>query len=125
MKKHTAPAILAALGLALTMGTALASTGYATRDTNVRAGAGTGYDIVGSLEKGEEVEIIECDDGWCEVEDGYVSARHLKLGGSADDEDEDEDEEVSVFDHEEGTFDFDPYDIEDSIPESIHDGFDD
>jgi len=119
----TLAASLAALTFVLSAGTALADTGYATQEVNVRAGAGTGYAIVGSLSAGEEVEIIDCDDGWCLTEEGYVSASYLSMGGSAgddedDEDDEDEDDEVSVLD-EDGEFDDDPLDIFDDVPESI------
>lgn len=118
MKTSLAAVALAALTLALSAGTALATTGYATDDVNVRAGAGTEYDIVGHLSEGDTVDIIDCEDGWCETDEGYVAAGYLTTGAGDDDEDDD----VSMFDHEDGEFDFDPYDLEEDVPESIFDG---
>jgi hypothetical protein len=131
MTKRTVPAVLAALTLVLATSSALASTGYATRDLNVRDGAGTGYDVVGHISKGDEVECVDFVNGWCELAggDGYVAGSYLKLAGDGDDdeddEDEDEDDDVSSFDPEDGTFDDDPLDFEDSVPQSIRSGYGD
>jgi hypothetical protein len=109
-------ASLAALTVILSAGTAFAATGYAKGDVNVREGAGTDYDIVGHLSEGDEVEIIGCDDGWCETGEGYVAAGYLVLADAGDDDDD-----VEIFDHEEGVYDFDPYGITDDVPESLLD----
>lgn len=118
----TLAASLAALTLLLSAGTALAASGHATQHVNVRAGAGSGYAIVGSLSAGEEVDIVGCGDGWCEIDEGYVSAAYLSIDG---DDDEAEDDEGYSFIDEDGEFDDDPLDLEDSVPESIHSGFGD
>jgi hypothetical protein len=132
MTKTFARTTLAALALLLTASTALAATGVAKQGVNIREGAGLDYDVVGQLSAGERVEIISCSGGWCEIDEGFVSASFLSIGGSGggdddedDDEDEDEDEddeEISGFDAEEGEFDEDPLDLEDDVPESLWSG---
>jgi len=61
--KLTIAASLTALTL-LATGSALAAPGVATGAVNIREDAGTQFDIIGSLKKGEFVDIIECDAGW-------------------------------------------------------------
>jgi hypothetical protein len=128
MTRKFAAASLAALAILLSAGTALAATGVAKQAVNVREGAGTSYDIVGRLSAGERVEIIECDDGWCETDEGFVAASYLQIGGSSggdDEDDEDEDDDIGGFDSEDGEFDDDPLGLEDDVPESIHGGYGD
>ena len=108
--KLTIAASIAALTI-LTAGSALAAPGVALGAVNIREDAGTSFDIVGSLSKGEFVEIIECDAGWCEVNDdgdeGYVSAKYLALVDS-DDEDEDDDyDDDDHYDDVDVEFDYD------------------
>ena len=50
---------------------------------NVRAGAGTDYDKVGSLRCGAVVEILGQSDGWYQIESGYISAEYT-VPASAD-----------------------------------------
>ncbi len=50
---------------------------------NVRSGAGTGYDKVGSLHCGAVVEILGQADGWYQIESGYISAEYT-VPASAD-----------------------------------------
>ncbi len=122
MTRKTLAASLAAITLLLSAGTALASTGYATQHVNVRAGAGTGFAITGSLSAGEAVDIVDCDGGWCLTDEGYVSASYLKTGGyDADDEDDDDEDHASVLD-EDGELDDDPLGLADDVPESIWSG---
>lgn len=106
--KLTLAASIAALTL-IASTAAMAAPGVATGAVNVRDGAGTGYDIIGHLSKGEFVNIIECDAGWCEIEDdgdeGYVSASYLAL---VDYDDEDEDD----YDHDYDHHDHDDVDVE-------------
>lgn len=56
---------------------------FATAVVNVRAGAGTEFEIVGQLQKGEEIERVSTgDNGWSKVEYKgeirYVSDKYLK-----------------------------------------------
>lgn len=118
MTHKTFAASLAALTLLLSAGSAFAATGHATGDVNVRAKASAQSAIVGHLSAGEEVDVVNCGGGWCLTDEGYVSASYLSIGGS--DDDDDEDDEYSFLD-EDDEFDDDPFDLEDSVPESIHD----
>lgn len=72
-----------AFGL-LVLGTVAASARPAvvTTDLNVRSGPGTRYQVVGSLQAGQRVDVGQCASGWCRVGRGYASARYLQLGGS-------------------------------------------
>lgn len=49
---------------------------------NIRAGAGTGYDVVGSLSQGDRVEVLETKtvDGktWARIAEGWVSMAYLE-----------------------------------------------
>ena len=51
------------------------------RTLNVRAGAGTNFEILGSLSRGAEVEILDVLPGWYEIEhlggEAYVSAAYI------------------------------------------------
>ena len=51
------------------------------RTLNVRAGAGTSFEILGTLSRGTEVEILDVLPGWYEIEYlggvGYVSAAYI------------------------------------------------
>jgi hypothetical protein len=80
----------------LTATAVYAAPGVALGAVNIREDAGTQYDIVGQLKKGEYVDIIECGAGWCEIEtddeEGYVSAKYLALV-DYDDEDDDYDDD--------------------------------
>jgi uncharacterized protein YraI len=107
--KLTIAASLTALTL-LATGSALAAPGVATGAVNIREDAGTQFDIIGSLKKGEFVDIIECDAGWCEIsddgEEGYVAASHLALVDS-DDEDEDDEDYGDDYDDVDVDFEYD------------------
>jgi uncharacterized protein YraI len=71
-----APMVLAA-GLAMTATAALAASGIALSNANVRTGPGLGYGIVDHLTFGERVIVIDCGGKWCLVHhigpDGWVS----------------------------------------------------
>jgi uncharacterized protein YraI len=76
---------LAAAALLATAGAALADPGTATASVNVRSGPGTSYSIVDALYPGENVDIRNCQGGWCYVvhsgPDGWVSANYLEGAG--------------------------------------------
>ncbi len=64
---------------------------FATANVNVRAGAGTEFEIVGQLKKGEEIERISTgDNGWSKVEYKgsvrYVSDKYLKTAKELEEE---------------------------------------
>ena len=77
-------AAVAAVGsLAMMAGSALAA--QATTTLNVRSGPSTAYAVVNVLQPGENVDIKQCQGGWCYViasgNDGWASARYLTQGG--------------------------------------------
>ena len=47
---------------------------------NIRAGAGTNYAVIGTLAKGERVQLKNGSSGWYKLADrnGYVSANYIK-----------------------------------------------
>ena len=51
------------------------------RTLNVRAGAGTNFEILGTLSRGTEVEILDVLNGWYKIEylggEAYVSAAYI------------------------------------------------
>ena len=51
------------------------------RTLNVRAGAGTNFEILGTLSRGTEVEILDVQSGWYKIEylggEAYVSAAYI------------------------------------------------
>lgn len=53
--------------LALPAAAASRGTAHASSNIPVRAGPGTGYEIIGTLEKGVDVRLQRCtrDSGWC------------------------------------------------------------
>lgn len=89
--KLTLAASLVALGLLTSA--AYAVGGVATGGVNIRDEPSTDGDIIGTLSKGEEVDILKCGGGWCLTEEGYVSAAYLAVVDDDEDDDEDEDDE--------------------------------
>lgn len=77
MKLSIAVAAAALTATLFAAGAAIAAPGIANVAANVRGGPGTGYAIVGKLEKGEYVIVKSCDRSWCLIgrvgPDGYVS----------------------------------------------------
>jgi len=62
---------------------AFAVSAVATTSVNVRSGPSTGYQVVDTLYPGEQVEVSECQGGWCYVQhpgpDGWVSGNYLDI----------------------------------------------
>lgn len=82
------PVLLAFCAGALTVGSAaaaIAAPAYVLTTVNLRAGAGTGYDIIAKIPAGSRVEATNCKDGWCEVswqgKNGFVIQTALDLSG--------------------------------------------
>ncbi len=52
-------------------------------ETNLRKAPGTKSEAIGLMPKGTEVEVGECDSGWCKVtwdgQEGYAIARNLGM----------------------------------------------
>ena len=82
---------LAALALLATTAAAMAAPAYATGNVNVRSGPGTGYSVIDTLRRGEQVDVQQCRGSWCYVEkrgaDGWVSSSYLARGGNDWDDD--------------------------------------
>ncbi len=81
IRKKIATVAAATAILVLSAGSALAVSAHATGNVNVRTGPGTGYNRVDTLHSGENVNVRQCQGGWCYVEhsgpDGWVSANYL------------------------------------------------
>ena len=84
---------LAALALIATTAAATAAPAFATGSVNVRTGPGTHYAKVDTLRRGEQVDVLQCQGGWCYVQksgpDGWVSANYLSRGGNPGWDDDD------------------------------------
>lgn len=85
---------IAALGLVVTAAPVLAAPAVASAAANVRTGPGTSYAKVDALFEGEEVDVGQCQAGWCYVQhdgaDGWVSAQFLDALDDAGGRDEDD-----------------------------------
>ena len=75
---------LATLGILVTTIAASAAPAVATGNVNVRSGPGTGYAVIDTLRRGEQVDVQYCRGSWCYVEkrgpDGWVSAPPKPIG---------------------------------------------
>ena len=83
---------LAAAAFLVSAAAAVAAPAVATDNVNVRSGPGTGHAKVDALQRGQSVEVTQCQGLWCYVEkpgpDGWVLAEYLERGfdGGFDDE---------------------------------------
>lgn len=72
---------LATLAVLASTAMAAAAPAVATGNVNVRSGPGTGYAVIDTLRRGEQVDVQQCRGSWCYVEkrgaDGWVSANYL------------------------------------------------
>ncbi len=75
---------LATMAVLATTAAASAAPAVATGNVNVRSGPGTGYAVVDTLARGQQVDIQYCRGSWCFVEkrgpDGWVSSNYLSSG---------------------------------------------
>jgi uncharacterized protein YraI len=83
----TRPLLFAAsLASTLLGSTALAASGVATGDVNLRSGPGTSYAKITTIPAGAPVEVFQCSN-WCEVTfggaHGFAHARYISAGGYA------------------------------------------
>ena len=76
---------VAAAALVVFLPAAWAAPGTATSNVNVRSGPGTGYAVVDTLRRGEQVDVQRCQGSWCYIvkrgSDGWVSANYLSARG--------------------------------------------
>lgn len=49
-----------------------------TSRLNIRSGAGTGYAKVGSLASGRRVKVLGIENGWYQIEQGYISGDYVE-----------------------------------------------
>jgi len=49
-----------------------------TSRLNIRSGAGTGYAKVGSLTSGRRVKVLGIENGWYQIEQGYISGDYVE-----------------------------------------------
>lgn len=84
MKTNKIVLTLATATLAVMASTfaALAVPAVAKSQVNVRTGPSTSYNRVDTLHRGENVEVTECNAGWCYIQhngpDGWVSGNYLQ-----------------------------------------------
>lgn len=75
--------MLSAALLAVMSAAATAKPVTLTAETNLRKAPGTKSEAIGLMPKGTEVEVGECDSGWCKVtwdgQEGYAIARNLGM----------------------------------------------
>jgi len=75
--------MLSAALLATVSTAALAKPVTLSAETNLRKAPGTKSEAIGLMPKGAEVEVGECDAGWCKVtwdgQEGYAIARNLGM----------------------------------------------
>ena len=72
-------------------GSGSASTGFAKGDTvyisadrlNIRSGPSTGYNKVGYLTNGYKVQLLEIQNGWGRISEGWISLNFVRKGGSS------------------------------------------
>lgn len=87
MTTLTRTLIVAATGLLISAGVALARPAVVTTDLNLRAGASTYAPVIIVLPVGATVETHDCSGGWCAVSwrgyEGYASASYLDAPGYA------------------------------------------
>lgn len=60
----------AVLALAAWCGPANAWTGEVSWPTFYRAGPGRNYTVLDELDRGKTLEVLSCDNGWCQVQNG-------------------------------------------------------
>lgn len=76
---------VAAAAVVVFLPAAQAAPGTVTSNVNVRSGPGTGYGVVDTLLRGQQVDVQQCQGSWCYVEkpgpDGWVSANYISRSG--------------------------------------------
>ena len=84
LRAATAVSIVCAAALVFLPVAASAASAVATSTVNVRSGPGTSYSVIGSLSRGELVDVGGCRSGWCYLtdEEGFVLAGSAALRGS-------------------------------------------
>lgn len=93
MNRHTRRMLLnvatgiavAATAVVVFLPAAYAAPGVVTSNVNVRSGPGTNYGVVDVAQRGQQVDVQQCQGSWCYIAkpgpDGWVSASYLSAGG--------------------------------------------
>lgn len=93
MNRHTRRVLLnvatgiavAATAVVVFLPAAYAAPGVVTSNVNVRSGPGTNYGVVDVVQRGQQVDVQQCQGSWCYIAkpgpDGWVSANYLSAGG--------------------------------------------
>jgi uncharacterized protein YraI len=94
MIRTSIAAAVATLLVAATAGVALADNAVVTRNAYVYEDNDTDSDVLGVIEEGEYVNVLDCGGNWCLIElrgpNGYVRKNRLAFAiGPADDDDVD------------------------------------
>ena len=78
---------VAATAVVVFLPAAYAAPGVVTSNVNVRSGPGTGYGVVDVVQRGQQVDVQQCQGSWCYIAkpgpDGWVSANYLSAGGGS------------------------------------------
>ena len=73
MKKQTIYSLILALAAVTGVSSsAQAANAFTTTNVNVRSGPGTSYGVVGVLSAGTRVQLNQCRDDWCNIEQGSL-----------------------------------------------------
>ena len=77
--------LLASGALLLSAGAAAAAPATVQSDLNVRSGPGAQYQVVGTLQGGETVDVAGCTGSWCQISfrggTGYANQNYLAMAG--------------------------------------------
>lgn len=76
---------VAATAVVVFLPAAYAAPGVVTSNVNVRSGPGTNYGVVDVVQRGQQVDVQQCQGSWCYIAkpgpDGWVSGNFLSAGG--------------------------------------------
>src|ERR1700716_3842671 len=77
--------LLASGALLLSAGAAAAAPATVQSDLNVRSGPGAQYQVVGTVQGGETVDVAGCTGRWCQISfsggTGYANQNYLVMAG--------------------------------------------
>lgn len=78
---------VAATAVVVFLPAAYAAPGTITGNVNLRSGPGTNYAKIGTVTRGTQVDVQQCQGSWCYIvksgPDGWVSAQYLSAAGGA------------------------------------------
>ncbi|MBX3597470.1 MAG: SH3 domain-containing protein [Rhizobiaceae bacterium] len=66
---------------------AFAYVAYTTGNVNMRSGPGTTFEVLGTLSSGTQVDVNQCQNGWCYIRvgnlKGWVSDNYVSAAGAS------------------------------------------